>query len=193
VRGEPSDLPNLVVDACHDLRTPLAAAYGFARTIERMGGVTGDNAMYLRQVIEATEELEQLIKALSAIAHADRGTLRLRPESVDLGELALQAAELSGHTLERDAAAGVVDTDAGRAVTSLAWLAAPIAEAPGEAQRSWHITGPDSVSFGPVENSDRELFDRDLRAYAGKRVLELLGVSVEIGADGVNVRFPPAT
>ena len=85
VRGEPSDLPNLVVDACHDLRTPLAAAFGFARTIERMGGVTGDNAMYLRQVIEATEELEQLIAALSAVAHGERGTLRLRPQQVDLG------------------------------------------------------------------------------------------------------------
>ena len=106
MRGEPSDLPNLVVDACHDLRTPLAAAYGFARTIERMGGVTGDNAMYLRQVIEATEELEQLIKALSAVAHSERGTLRLRPEPVDLGELTLQAAELSGHTLERDVQRG---------------------------------------------------------------------------------------
>ena len=79
MRGEPSDLSNLVVDACHDLRTPLAAAFGFARTIERMGGVTGDNAMYLRQVIEATEELEQLIAALSAVAHGERGTLRLRP------------------------------------------------------------------------------------------------------------------
>ncbi len=141
MRGEPSDLSNLVVDACHDLRTPLAAAYGFARTIERMGGVTGDNAMYLRQVIEATEELEQLIKALSAVAHSERGTLRLRPEPVDLGELTLQAAELSGHPLERDVSAGLVETDAGRAVTSLAWLAAPIAEAQGDADRAWHIVG----------------------------------------------------
>src|SRR6478736_2072796 len=92
VRGEPSDLSNLVVDACHDLRTPLAAAYGFARTIE----------------------------------------------------LTLQAAELSGHPLERDVSAGLVETDAGRAVTSLAWLAAPIAEAQSEAERAWHIVGKDT-------------------------------------------------
>jgi signal transduction histidine kinase len=193
VRGEPNDLPNLVVDACHDLRTPLAAAYGFARTIERMGGVTGDNAMYLRQVIEATEELEQLIKALSAIAHSERGTLRLRPESVDLGELTLQAAELSGHTLERDSAAGLVETDAGRAVTSMAWLAAPITEAVAEKERIWRIAGADSVTFGPIAESDRELFERDLRAYAGKRVLELMGASVEVGDDRLTVRFPAAT
>ena len=102
MRGEPSDLANLVVDACHDLRTPLAAAFGFARTIERMGGVTGDNAMYLQQVVEATQELEQLIAALSAVAHGERGTLRLRPQPVDLAELALEASEGSGHALERD-------------------------------------------------------------------------------------------
>jgi signal transduction histidine kinase len=193
VRGEPSDLPNLVVDACHDLRTPLAAAYGFARTIERMGGVTGDNAMYLRQVIEASEELEQLIKALSAIAHSERGTLRLRPESVDLGELTLQAAELTGHPLERDVRAGLVETDAGRAVTSLAWLAAPITEAQGEKERAWRIASADRVTFGPLAESDKELFERDLRAYAGKRVLELAGASVELSADRLTVRFPLAT
>lgn len=193
MRGEPSDLANLVVDACHDLRTPLAAAYGFARTIERMGGVTGDNAMYLRQVIEATEELEQLIKALSAVAHAERGTLRLRPEPVDLGELTLQAAELSGHTLERDANAGMVETDAGRAVTSLAWLAAPLAEAQSATDRVWRIADAGSVSFGPLAGNDREIFERDLRAYAGKRVLELAGATVEAGDERVTVRFPPAT
>ena len=193
MRGEPSDLANLVVDACHDLRTPLAAAYGFARTIERMGGVTGDNAMYLRQVIEATEELEQLIKAISAVAHSERGTLRLRPEPVDLGELTLQASELSGHALERDVSAGMVDTDAGRAVTSLAWLAAPIAEAQGGKDRVWRIVSSDSVSFGPLDGNDGELFERDLRAYAGKRVLELVGATVELGGERLTVRFPPAT
>jgi signal transduction histidine kinase len=195
VRGEPNDLANLVVDACHDLRTPLAAAFGFARTIERMGGVTGDNAMYLRQVIEATEELEQLIAALSAVAHGERGTLRLRPEPVDLGELALQAAERSGHPLERDVLAGLVETDPARAVTSLAWLAAPFtdAAAPGK-ERIWRIAAADTVTFGPLSGNDPELFERDLRAYAGKRVLELLGVTVALTGDRLSVGFAaPAT
>src|SRR3954462_13255119 len=140
VRGEPSDLANLVVDACHDLRTPLAAAFGFARTIERMGGVTGDNAMYLQQVVEATQELEQLIAALSAVAHGERGTLRLRPQPVDLAELAVEASEGSGHALERDVSAGMIETDPARAVTSLVWLAAPFPEAPATGkERLWRI------------------------------------------------------
>jgi hypothetical protein len=193
VRGEPSDLPNLVVDACHDLRTPLAAAFGFARTIERMGGVTGDNAMYLRQVIEATEELEQLIAALSAIAHGERGTLRLRPQEVDLGELTLEAAEGSGHPLERDVAAGTIETDPARAVTALVWLAAPLADAPAAKPRAWHITAPETVVFGPLAGLDAELFERDLRAYAGRKVLGLLGATVAVEDDRVTVRFPLPT
>jgi hypothetical protein len=194
VRGEPTDLPNLVVDACHDLRTPLAAAFGFARTIERMGGVTGENAMYLQQVIEATQELEQLIAALSAVAHGERGTLRLRPQPVDLGELVIEAAESSGHTLERDVTAGMIETDPARAVTSLVWLAAPFAEAPANGrERAWRIATADSVTFGPLAGLDAELFQRDLRAYAGRRVLGLLDAEVTLESDRLGVRFPLPT
>jgi His Kinase A (phospho-acceptor) domain len=193
VRGQPSDLPNLLVDACHDLRTPLAAAFGFARTIERMGGVTGDNAMYLRQVIEATEELEQLIAALSAVAHGERGTLRLRPQEVDLGELTLEAAEGSGYALVRDAAAGTVETDPARAVTALVWLAAPVADAPAAKERTWRIATADSVTFGPLAGLDAELIERDLRAYAGRKVLGLLGATVTVEGERLTVGFPLAT
>ena len=41
--------------------------------------------------------------------------------------------------------------------------------------------------------NDRELFERDLRAYAGKRVLELLGAAVDFGGDLLTVRFPLST
>lgn len=193
MRGQPSDLPNLLVDACHDLRTPLAAAFGFARTIERMGGVTGDNAMYLRQVIEATEELEQLIAALSAVAHGERGTLRLRPQEVDLGELTLEAAEGSGHVLERNGTAGTVETDPARAVTALVWLAAPLSDAPAAKARTWRIATADTVAFGPLTGLDAELVERDLRAYAGRTVLGLLGATVTVEGERLTVRFPLAT
>ena len=195
MRGEPSDLPNLVVDACHDLRTPLAAAFGFARTIERMGGVTGDNAMYLQQVIEATQELEQLIAALSAVAHGERGTLRLRPQPVDLGELALEAAEGSGHALERDVT-GRHDRDRPRARGHLARLARRAVRrgaAPTGASASGASPPADSVTFGPLAGLDAELFQRDLRAYAGRRVLGLLDAEVTLESDRLSVRFPLVT
>ena len=105
----------------------------------------------------------------------------------------MQAAELSGHTLERDAPPAWSRPTPARAVTSLAWLAAPFAEAPGGKERVVALPAPDSVTFGPMAGNDRELFERDLRAYAGKRVLELMGAAVEFGSDRLTVRFPPAT
>ena len=87
---------------------------GFARTIERMGGVTGDNAMYLRQVIEATEELEQLIEALSAVAHsASAARCDCVPSRSTSASSRCRPPSCSGHPLERDVSAGLVETDAG--------------------------------------------------------------------------------
>ncbi len=159
-----------------------------------MGGVTGDNAMYLQQVIEATQELEQLIAALSAVAHGERGTLRLRPQPVDLRELVLEAAEGSGHALESDVVAGMIETDPARAVTSLVWLAAPFAEELASGgERAWHIATADTVTFGPLAGLDAELFERDLRAYAGRRVLGLLGAQAVLDGDWLSVHFPLVT
>jgi signal transduction histidine kinase len=38
-RDRRNDIPKLVSLACHDLRTPLATVYGFARTITRADGL----------------------------------------------------------------------------------------------------------------------------------------------------------
>src|SRR4029078_9035330 len=131
-----------------------------------MGGVTGDNAMYLQQVVEVTQELEQLIAALSAVAHGERGTLRLRPQPVDLAELTLEASEGSGHALERDVTADMVETDPARAVTSLVGLAAPFAEAPATGrERLWRIAAADTVTFGPLAGPHAQPLARSLRAY----------------------------
>ena len=185
VRGEPSDLANLVVDACHDLRTPLAAAFGFARTIERMGGVTGDNAMYLEQVIEATQELEQLIAALSAVAHGERGTLRLRPQPVDLGELALRGRPRAAATRwsATRSPAWSRPTRPARSPRSCGWLRRSPSRRRAAQSRTWHVARPDTVTLGPLAGLDGELFERDLRAYAGRRVLGLLGAEVELESE----------
>ena len=54
----------------------------------------------------------------------------------------------------------------------------------------WRIAGADTVTFGPLAGLDAELFERDLRAYAGRRVLGLLGAEVTLESDRVSVRFP---
>ena len=85
----------------------------------------------------------------------------------------------------------MIETDPARAVTSLVWLAAPFAEAPANGrERVWRIVARTAVTFGPLAGLDAELFERDLRAYAGRQVLGLLGAEVAIEGDRVSVRFP---
>ena len=87
----------------------------------------------------------------------------------------------------------MIETDPARAVTSLVWLAAPFVEEPESGERAWRVDGPGSVSFGPLAGLDGELFERDLRAYAGRRVLALLGAEAARDGDRVRAAFPVAT
>ena len=64
--------PKLVREACHDVRTPLATAYGFARTLERIGGLDEQQQRYLRFIVASCEEQTRLIDAV-ADACASRG------------------------------------------------------------------------------------------------------------------------
>ncbi len=146
-------------------------------------------------MIEATQELEQLIAALSAVAHGERGTLRLRPQPVDLGELALEASEGSGHPLERDAVAGLVETDPARAVTSLVWLAAPFADPPtGGQERIWRIAAPDTVTLRAAGRArQRAVRARSARLRRAARARAAGRRRSRSRTSSLSVRFPLAT
>jgi hypothetical protein len=60
-------------------------------------------------------------------------------------------------------------------------------------ERTWRIAAADTVAFGPLAGIDAELFDRDLRSYAGRKVLGLLGARVAVEAERLTVHFPLAT
>ena len=116
VSDDPPGFPEQISAACHDLRTPLASAYGFARTLERLGAVEGDHARYLSLVVEATEELGRLIDCLALLARAQDGRIVARAHArrvarargrrpstlVPGGRLSVQGA---GATVEVDARA----------------------------------------------------------------------------------------
>src|ERR1700679_4176224 len=56
--------PRLVSLACHDLRTPLATIYGFARTLNRMGGADERSERFLTMIEEAAEQMTGLLDEL---------------------------------------------------------------------------------------------------------------------------------
>jgi signal transduction histidine kinase len=82
----------LVGIACHDLRTPLATVYGFARTLRREP-VSEAAARYVEMIEAAALQMTELLDELSLAARVEAGEYEGHLLEVDSLELATQAAE----------------------------------------------------------------------------------------------------
>jgi len=77
--------------ACHDLRTPLATVYGFARTLAQRE-FDDQSARYIDIIREASVEMTQLLDELSIVARIESGRFDPGLTEVDSLELAQSAA-----------------------------------------------------------------------------------------------------
>src|SRR3954449_7589749 len=93
---EDPQFANLVMLACHDLRTPLATVHGFAHTVARSEGLDETTARYIEMINAAAAQLAELIDDLSVASRlaGDRYDPPLRP--VDTMQLAQATAERLG-------------------------------------------------------------------------------------------------
>src|SRR6266404_2022593 len=115
--------PRVVSLACHDLRTPLATIFGFARTLTRTGDLDERTMRFLTMIEEAPEQMTGLLDELGVAARIEGG--RWEPVLVGTDTLELAAsddervsAEGEGETIETDPEA------VGRALLALAVAAA---------------------------------------------------------------------
>ena len=67
-----SRFANLVVLACHDLRTPLATVHGFAHTLGRLE-LDETPARYVTMISAAAEQLGELIDQLGLASRIEAG------------------------------------------------------------------------------------------------------------------------
>src|SRR5690348_17248201 len=63
--------PRLVSLACHDLRTPLATIYGFARTLGRTAELDERSARFLQMIEQASEQMTDLLDQLGVAARIE--------------------------------------------------------------------------------------------------------------------------
>lgn len=75
----------------HDLRTPLASLQASVEALE--DGLAADPGAYLRGMAKDLEDLRRLVDDVFLLARIEAGSMELRPEPVDLAELADEAAE----------------------------------------------------------------------------------------------------
>jgi signal transduction histidine kinase len=184
----------LISLACHDLRTPLATVYGFARTISRAEGLDPTLVSYSEMIETASQQLAELLDELSLAARIEGGRYDPKLESVGTGELAAAAAERLGGDrvgVSGDGAAVTVDPEATkRSVSALVQCALRHGGlehvdvlADGQELRVSPIT---PASAPVVLGEDL----RDLGAAVAVMHVGWLGGSVAVDGETLTVRLP---
>ena len=183
-----SRFPRLVSLACHDLRTPLATIYGFARTLNRMEERDERTGRFLGMIEEAAEQMTELLDELGAVARIEAG--RWEPALREADTLELARSDDDRILVEGEGA--TVETDADLVAQALHSLAvAAVRHGPVE-QVQWVVRGrelelaPVTPAAAPVVTGE-EL--RDLGSVVGRAVIEALGGSLELAGDTLRVRL----
>jgi signal transduction histidine kinase len=184
----------LVSLACHDLRTPLATASGFARTLERLDELGHPAERYVEMIGAATDQLAGLLDLLSAAARieSDRFEPQLRPANTRaLADAA--AARLDDERVSVGGEGAEVRADPGSAATSVSALAEAARRHGGLDRITLTVAGP-TISIGPiVGNAGAIAIGDDLRDFAaavGVRVLRMSGVTVRVDDQALWITFP---
>jgi signal transduction histidine kinase len=178
----PSRFPRLVSLACHDLRTPLATVYGFARTLTRDAQLDERSRRFVGMIEQASEQMTQLLDELGTAARIEAARWEPSLRSVDTLELATSEhdrveAHGAGETIETDADA------VGHGLESLALAA--LRHGPAE-RVTWDVRGrqlalaPVQPTAGPVVTGDEP---RDLGSLVARMVIEELGGSLTLEGD----------
>ncbi len=171
--------PRLVSLACHDLRTPLATVYGFARTLARAGELDERGSRFVQMIEEASEQMTVLLDELGTAARIESGRWEPVPRPVDTLELAQADDERIGV----EGSGAPVETDADAVRHSLAALAvAAIRHGPSE-RVTWRVDGrrlelsPVTEAAAPVVTGEDP---KDLGSLVARLVIEALGGALEL-------------
>ncbi|MDQ3822430.1 MAG: hypothetical protein M3321_04225, partial [Actinomycetota bacterium] len=89
---EDTSFARLVSLACHDVRTPLATAHGFAKTLTRLGGLEPPRDRYVEMISAASEQLGEVVDLLALAARIEAGRWEPELREIATGELARAAA-----------------------------------------------------------------------------------------------------
>jgi signal transduction histidine kinase len=193
---EDTSFARLVSVACHDLRTPLATAHGFARTLIRLGGLEPPTDRYVETISAASAQLGELVDLLGRAARIESGRYEPELTDVDTAELARAAADRIG--AERASAGGegvavrVEPEAAADAVHGLAYCALRHG---GLDAVELAVRGAE-IAISPIVPGAARIVTgddlRDLGAAVGVRVVAALGGSTELDGDVLRVRLPAA-
>jgi signal transduction histidine kinase len=180
--SEPQDtsFARLTSLAVHDLRTPLATIFGFARTMQRSVELEPPLSRYVEMIIAASEQMTELLEELGLAARiaGDRyEPVLAEVDTLELARAAVPDADGSGET---------ITTDPPTVQRALALLALCARRHGGVDVVTLHVDGaqltlePVTASAAPVILGE-EL--KDLGAAVAVRAIRALGGSVEVAGE----------
>jgi signal transduction histidine kinase len=181
---ENPEFARLVSLACHDLRTPLATVYGFARTLSRNDTLAEPASRYVEMIEAASQQLSGLLDDLSLVARIESGRYDPVPQERDTADLARAAAGRAGEKVGApDGDGAVVQVDAEPVERALAALALAAQRHGGVEWVEIAVAGRE-LRIGPVEPAARPVLLarelKDLGSAVALRVLEATGCGVEL-------------
>jgi len=174
--------------ACHDLRTPLATVYGFARTLSRGGELDERSARFVGMIEAASEQMTDLLDQLGVLSRIESDRYDPALVEADTLELATSADERVKATGEGAA----LETDASAIGRALEALAIAAVRHGGVASVTWTVRGRE-LELAPVASGAERVVTAeellDLGAVVARRVIERLGGTVELDGAALRVRL----
>jgi signal transduction histidine kinase len=190
----PNSFAQLVSLACHDLRTPLATASGFARTLERLEEIGQPADRYVEMIGAATDQLAELLDLLSAAARIEAGRFEPQLRSTDTRALADVAAErIPDERASVEGKGADVRADPDWTASSVGALAEAARRHGGLDRITIGVNGPRITITPIVDNAGVIALGDDLRDFAaavGALVLQRGGVELELDGETLRLTFP---
>jgi signal transduction histidine kinase len=185
--------PALVSLACHDIATPLATVYGFARTLARLD-LDQPAGRYVEMIDAASSQIGELVDQLRMVARIEAGSYQPVLADLDSLELARGAAEELGEervTVCGEGATVHVDPEATR--RALAQLARAAARHGGYDSVTLAVRASE-LELAPIgSTAEAVLLGADLRelgAAAAAIHVRALGGSLECRDERLFIRLP---
>ena len=170
--------------AAHDLRTPLATIFGFARTIQRSTELEQPVSRYVDMIVEASMQMTELLEKLALAARIEAS--RYEPVLVEVDTLTLARAAVPDAQGEGE----TVVTDPPTIERSLVALADCAKKHGGVSAITLRVNGSE-LTLAPVNEQaapvilGEEL--RDLGAAVAMRAIRALGGSVELSGEDLRI------
>ncbi|MDQ2983366.1 MAG: hypothetical protein M3R70_05515 [Actinomycetota bacterium] len=189
-----ADFARLVSLACHDLRTPLATAGGFARTLTRLGELEEPAARYVGIIEEATAQMAELLDELALVARIEGGRYEPTIAESDSLDLARGAATRLGEDrVGVEGEGGAVRVDPGPTERAVSALAQCALRHGGLERVTVTAHGPE-LTIAPITPASAPVVLgqdlRDLGAAVATRLISALGGSIELDGETLRVRLP---